>query len=251
MMDKLREGIDLYLAGDLYAAVRCLREYIDEGGPEAGMAYYHIGVAYSDQQRLTDACESLKKAVELEPDKSMYHYRLGVVYSRLMILDSAIAELQRSIDLNPEHQRARFILGTIYFQRGDMKRAYEVFTTLIKSSPDFAAAYYHRGLTSYHMGDDEGCAADLEKALELNPGYDEAIQQLAYLNFNRGNFSEAAAFYTRIYENGARDWVFLQRFVKALYYAGAEEKAREVAGEALILFPHNQELQQFLDGREG
>ena len=250
-MDKLREGIDFYLAGDLYSAVKYLKEYIDEGGHEAGKAYYHLGVAYSDWQRLTEACENLKKATELEPDKSMYHYRLGVVYSRLMILDSAIEELRRSIELNPEHQRSRFILGTVHFQRGDMKKAYDVFSDLIKSSPDFAGAYYNRGLASYRLGDDESCAADLKKALELNPAYDEARQQLAYLYFDRGDFPNAVVLCKQIYENGVRDLIFLRRFIKALNSAGYEEKMREVAHEALVLYPHSQELRQFLDRIEG
>ncbi|MBQ3034291.1 MAG: tetratricopeptide repeat protein [Deferribacterales bacterium] len=243
-MNKLHNGIDLYLTGDLYAAAKVLKEHINEGGPSAGTAYYHLGMIYCDRQKLTEACEYFTKAVELEPDKSMYHYRLGVVYSRLMMLDFAIKELQRSIDLNPEHQRSRFILGTIHFQQGDMEKAYEVFTALIKTSPDFADAYYHRGLTLYHMGNNDLCRADFEKALELNPNYDEARSRLALMYLNSKDYDKSSLLYMQIYNNGARDCVFLQHLVKSLILAGDLDKAGEIVSEALILYPHNPELQK-------
>lgn len=246
-MNKLHTGIELYLTGDLYAAAKALKEHIDQGGTAAGTAYYHLGMVFSDQQKLTEACEYFKKAVELEPDKSMYHYRLGIVYSRLMMLDFAIDELQRSIDLNPEHQRSRFILGTIHFQRGDMDEACNVFTALIKTSPNFADAYYHRGLAYYHMGKNEQSKADLEKAIELNPAYDEARNRLAYLYFNAGNYLQAAELCMEIYDNGARDCVFLQHLVKCLTFAGMLERAEEVAAEALILYPYNPDLQKLIE----
>lgn len=249
-MDKLHNGIELYLSGDLYGAIRELKEYIDGGGVSKGTAYFHLGMIYSDRQLLTDACDYFKKAVELEPGKSMYHYRLGVVYSRLMILDSAIIELQKSIDLNPEHQRSRYILGTIYFQKGDMDMTHKVFSGLIKVSPDFADAYYYRGLASYHRGDNDGAILDFNKALELNPSYDDAKIKLAVLYYHDGNYTKSAKLYSDIYDNGVRDWLFIHNYIKALHSAGSNEKAQEVVREALLLYPHNQELQRFLEEKE-
>lgn len=245
-MDKLREGIDLYLAGDYYAAIRILREYIEQGGSSSGTAYYHIGLAFSDLQKLTEAGENLSIAVKLEPNKSMYHYRLGVVYYRLMVLDLAIKHLQNSITLNPEHLRSRFILGNAYFKQGNIQKAAETFTQLISASPDFADAYYHRALCSFHLGNLENAKIDLEKALEKSCAHNDARLKLAQLQYNEEKFGDAEKNCEIVYKNGIRDYVFLKFFIDALIKGGNEERAKVIAAEALVLYPHNIDIQNLL-----
>lgn len=245
-MDKLREGIDLYLAGDYYAAIRILREYIQQGGSSAGTAYYHIGLAFSDLQKLTEAGENLSKAVQLEPKKSMYHYRLGVVYYRLMVLDLAIKHLKRSIELNSEHLRSRFILGNAYFKQGNIQKAAETFTHLITASPDFADAYYHRALCCFHLGNLENAKIDLAKALEVSHAHNDARLKLAQLQYHESKFADAEKNCEIVYKNGIRDYVFLKFFIDALIKSGNEERAKVVAAEALVLYPHNIDIQNLL-----
>lgn len=50
-MDKLHEGIDFYLAGDLSRALRLFQEYINDDGWDKASAYYHSGLCYSDMNR--------------------------------------------------------------------------------------------------------------------------------------------------------------------------------------------------------
>lgn len=242
-MDKLSEGIDLYLAGDYHAAIRKLQEYIQEGGSAAGTAYYHIGLAYSDLQKLPEAGENLAKAISLEPKKSMYHYRIGVVYYRLMVLDKAIEHLKRSIELNPEHLRSIFILGTAYFRRGNIKKASETFTSLISASPDFADAYYRRALCSFHEGNMEKTKSDLEKALEISKEHNYARLKLARLEYGEGNFHKAVENCEIIFKNGIRDYVFLKFFIDTLIKSGDTAKAEKIGAEALLLYPYNMDIQ--------
>lgn len=245
-MDKLSSGLDLYLAGDYYAAIRILTEYIDNGGISADTAYYYIGLAYSDLQKLPEAGENLSKAVNLEPNKSMYQYRLGVVYYRLMALDKAIEHLKKSIDLNPEHQRSRFILGNAYFKQGNIEKAEHTFTKIISSSPDFADAYYYRALCSFHKGEQEKALKDLKKALEINEFYTEARIKLAQILYNQNNFSQAELNCEIVFQNGIRDYVFLRFFIDVLIKNGNIEKAKIVASEALVIYPHNLDIQNLL-----
>lgn len=245
-MDKLRDGVDLYLAGDYYAAIRILNDYIAEGGVSAGTAYYHIGLAYSDLQKLTDAGENLTNAVRLEPNKSMYHYRLGVVYYRLMVLDKAIEHLKKSIELNPEHQRSRFILGTTYFRQGNIPKAAETFSELISASPDFPDAYYYRAFCAFHLGNLNEAKIDLLKALEINKDHNEARLKLAQIEYNEAKFVDAEENCEIVYQNGIRDYLFLKFFIDTLIKSGNKIKAEKIAAEALVLYPHNVDIQNLM-----
>lgn len=245
-MDKLRNGIDLYLAGDYYASILLLNEYIADGGISAGTAYYHIGLAYSDLQKLTDAGENLSKAVRLEPEKSMYQYRLGVVYYRLMVLDKAIYHLKKSIELNPEHLRSRFILGTTYFRQGSIAKASETFSELIAASPDFPDAYYYRAFCAFHMGNLNEAKVDLLKALELNKDHNEARLKLAQLEYNEKKYQDAETNCEIVYQNGIRDYVFLKFFIDTLLKSGNRQKSEIIAAEALVLYPHNADIQNLM-----
>ncbi len=242
-MDKLREGVDAYLAGDHSVAINLLTQYIDENGEFQGQAYYHLGLIYSDSQQLAISGEYLSKAISLEPDKATYHYKIGIVYSRLMALDKAIEHLKRSIQLNPEHQRSRFILGTVYFQRGLMQEALDTFTALIERSPDFADAYYNRSLCYYHIGDEKLYEQDILKALEINPTYNVARLSLArhYLSCNKQK--KAVENFEIIYNNGFRDYVFIKSYIEALLMIGDKITAKDVAVEALHMYPNNIDIE--------
>ncbi len=245
-MDKFREGIDLYLAGDHNAAIKVLTEYIDENGELVGQAYYHIGLVYSDMQKLALAGQYLAKAIELEPEKSTYHYKIGIIYSRLMVLDKAIEHLKRAIELNPEHQRSRFILGTVYFQRGLMQDAYNCFTELIKTSPDFADAYYNRAQCLYHMGDEKAYEVDIQKALELNPEYNSARLSLARHYLHSKQLKRAIDNFNIMYEYGFREYLFIKTYIEALLLAGEKLKAHDVATEALLMYPNNIDIEELI-----
>lgn len=246
-MEKLHQGIDLYLTGDHAMAIKILKEFIAEYPNSSSVAYYHIGLAYSDLGKLTDATEYLNKAIEIEPEKSMYHYRLGLVYSRLMILDSGIVHLNKAIELNPEHQRARYLLGTIYFKRGDIKEARDTFANLIQTSPDFAAAYYHRALCLYHLGDDDGAILDLEKAVSLNPEYSESLLKLGSILAAKKKFAKASEYYKQVFELGIRDCVFLKGYASSLIAEKKKEEAKNILNEALFLYPHNVDIMKLSD----
>ncbi len=244
-MDKLHQGIDEYLSGDLPKAVKLLQEHIKENGYDAGAAYYHLGLCFSDLNQLTPACENFAKACELSPEKSMYLYKLGLTYFRLMALDKAEDALNRTIALNPEHQRSRFLLGQVYFQKGLMLEAEHIFTQVLEKSPDFADAYYYRALTRYQLAKNDDALIDLENAVTINPDYTDALLEASKINFEHSNFLKAAEDCKKVYSKGNRNFSFIKYYLNILLRAELIEEFDIILSEALVLFPNNQEIISF------
>ena len=241
-MDKLHNGIDEYLSGNLPKAITLLKEYINENGYDKGSAYYHLGLCFSDLNQLTPACENFAKACEISPEKSMYHYKLGLIYFRLMALDKAEDSLSKTISLNPEHQRSRFLLGRIYFQKGLMVESEKKLTEVLEKSPDFADAYYHRAMALYQLGKNQEALKDLHIAIEINPDYTDALLEASKINFEHSNFIQSAEECRAIYNKGNRSFSFIKYYLNVLSKAGIFDEFETIKSEALILFPNNQEI---------
>ncbi len=242
-MDKLQAGIEEYLSGDLYKAIRLLNEHINNSGYDIANAYYYLGLCYNDLNQISLAGQNFAKAVELAPEKSMYLYKLGLTYFRLMALDKAIITLTKTIELNPEHQRAKFILGQVYYKRGLMNDAENIFSEVLEKSIYFADAYYYRALTRHQLSKDDQALFDLNKALEINPDYKEALLEKAKINFENSNFEESVATYKTVYEKGYRDFIFIKHYLNVLKKAGKFKEFENIKTEATLLFPNNAEIE--------
>ncbi len=242
-IDKLQIGIDEYLSGDLNGAIKSFREYIDEGGYDIGSAYYHIGLCYSDLNQTSLACENFMKAVEISPTKSMYLYKLGLSYFRLMALDKAADSLKKTIEINKEHQRARFLLGQVYFQKGDMALAEDIFSEVLEKSPDFPEAYYYRALCKYYLSKVDNALDDLNKAVEINENYIDALFFIGRINFEKANYKEAVAVCEKVYNKGHRNFSFIKFYLSSLLKAGKTEEFNDLKIEADLLFPNNIDIE--------
>lgn len=241
-MDSLYAGIDEYLSGDLSKAIKLLNEHINNNGYDLGAAHYHLGLCYSDLNNLSEACKHFVKAVEYSPNKSMYLYKLGLCYYRLMALDKAHDILLKTININPEHQRSRFLLGQVYFQQGLMNDAENIFTDVLEKSPDFADAYYYRAITRYQLSKDKQALQDLDKAININPDYIDALLESSKINFENGNFNEAANICKVIYNKGYRNFSFIKFYLTTLSKTDREDELKLLKTEAASLFPNNLEI---------
>jgi tetratricopeptide (TPR) repeat protein len=88
-------------------------------------------------------------------------------------------------------ERESYLLGRQRFEAGDDQGALETFNILLESCPRFADVHYMVGLV-HERGDDlEAATASLERALEINPGYAEAVAALVSVYERRGLFERS------------------------------------------------------------
>src|SRR5262249_14780038 len=73
-----------------------------EAAPHDGRMYLTLGLAVAGQQRLTEAVEILRRAVQLEPNSANAWEQLGVVLWLRQDLGSAADALRRALSVAPQ-----------------------------------------------------------------------------------------------------------------------------------------------------
>jgi Flp pilus assembly protein TadD len=138
-------------------AIQTLRTAL-EGNSDDAMSHYNLGtlLAGNDQER--DALDEFRKASELSPEDTLFLERLAVSLLLNGDPEGAVEKLQNAITLQPASAEYRFNLGYVLASRGD-----------------FAAA-----------------VAPLQKAVELSEGRSgRFLTELANAYYRTGHSAEA------------------------------------------------------------
>ncbi len=103
----------------------------------------------------------------------------GVLRMRATRYEQALNDFDRAIRLKPELGEAHLNAGATHIYRQDFGAAIaELNVAIEKESRDLHAAYYNRAIARERSGDVTGAYYDFQMALELQPDWDLALQQL-------------------------------------------------------------------------
>src|SRR6185437_8377140 len=115
--------------------------------PQDVKSRYNLGLELISTDRPADAAAQFTEALKYQPDSDKLHNSLGIALSQEGKLDPAAAEFEKAIQLNPQFPWPYLNYAVVLQKKG------------------LAAA----AVTNYM------------KALEFQPGWDEALDKLAYL----------------------------------------------------------------------
>lgn len=137
--DHDQAGLRLSLAGNPSAA---LEEYraatrID---PADGRAWHGMGAALVRLNRMAEAVQAYREAIERIPHASLTHYNLGIVHGRMGRPDLAAVELAEAARLDPFDVRIRSDLAVALANAGREAEATAVAREVLRQSPGFAPA---------------------------------------------------------------------------------------------------------------
>jgi Flp pilus assembly protein TadD len=99
-----------------------------------------LGLAQIENGDLSEATDSLQRAVLLGEEHSESHFNLALVEERRGMLANAEHETLASLLLNPWQPDARNLLAVIYVQEGKTTRASLVWRELAREVPDYQPA---------------------------------------------------------------------------------------------------------------
>jgi tetratricopeptide (TPR) repeat protein len=125
-----------------------------------------------------------RKAAELEPAFADARYNLGNAYKDLGLMEEAIREFEAAVKYQPGKLNARNNLGLSYYVTGRYEESAEEFKTILKTNPDDYRAMNNLGLAYSKMGRVEDAASQFRAALSINPGFEDARDNLRYLEGN-------------------------------------------------------------------
>jgi tetratricopeptide (TPR) repeat protein len=146
-------------------------------------ACYAMATYFWRTGRTRDALTTYEAMLEEYPYGFYTNYLEGSLLNSLGRTDEAVRYYRRSLASNPDYTRARLDLGLILVNRGEYDSAQgELAVVLQKSGDDQserqvkATAHYGLAAVRVNRGDIPGALAELGKALELAPGYPDALR---------------------------------------------------------------------------
>ena len=132
-----------------------------------GMVYFD---APHDQERMDEALETAKRAIELDDQDANSFFTIGRVYLARREYDLAIDALEHALELNPSLAVTYCGLGDSLAYEGRLDEAIENFEVAIRLSPHdpFRWAFYsYRSLAHLFRGEYEEAASWARKSVQI------------------------------------------------------------------------------------
>jgi spermidine synthase len=140
-----------------------------------------IALALHRKGMLDHAKSVLHDALALDPGSGAAHAALGEILYVEGQKDEGERLLAQAIGEDAGLDRPYTILGFVYYERRDLKSARRMFDALAERFPSDANGFYGRALVGVEEQKWPESRADLQKALALQPQFDQAKQLLAFV----------------------------------------------------------------------
>jgi tetratricopeptide (TPR) repeat protein len=132
--------------------------------------YDRRGVQLAQTGDLTAAIEQFRAALRLDSHYADAWYHLGLAYNQAQKIDEATAAFEETLRLHPDYIEARYILADCCRKRGDFTGELSLLADVVKAAPDFAEAHYNYGLALKNREQVQHAVEALQAAARLSPG---------------------------------------------------------------------------------
>jgi type IV pilus assembly protein PilF len=194
------------------------------------------------------ALQKLQKAIDQDDDYAPAHAALAYVYALRGQNEDADAEYRRAIRLAPDDPDTRNNYGVFLCGQGKTAEADRNFMRAA-NNPNYAtpaAAWTNAGVCARRAGDLARAESDFRQALAADPGFPDALAEMAAISFLQQNYLATRAFlerYQRLAKPSAALLALGARTERAL---GDERAAREYEIKLVRNFPDSPEAAQVL-----
>ena len=134
-----------------------------------------------DDRSFQAAAVAYKEYLDARPDNQTAVIRRGIALLGTANVDEALTEFHRAAALDPRNAQAQWYLTIILLSRRDVVAAGEHATRFVALAPDDPAAHDLLGRVWASQGKWTAAKAQFEKALQIDPGYEDAREHLKAL----------------------------------------------------------------------
>lgn len=213
----------------LEEAEECLRVAV-EREPESPPLLGLWGIVQAGLGNLEPAIESLEKAVQGAPNDPLNHFNLADLYRRKGDRPAAIAQLKLVLRMAANHVDALNNLAGLQLAEGDFLDALGSIQRLLRINPKSVQGYCNLGVLMAAAGDSQLAETALRNALTLDPLNSRTRFQLANQLVSVGKLDEAENMIRELRANADSDRLALKlTHAKILEYKG------DVDGAAAVL----------------
>ena len=163
--------------------------------PNHAKAHNNLALAMVELGRLEEAATHFKKSLDLEPRAEIYS-DFGFTMARLGKADEARAAYRKAIELDPNCPSAHFNLAVSFVQAGNFEEAESHYRQALPRRP---TAETHNGLGYALARQDrtDEAVAEFRKAIDVDPKFTPAYNNLADSLAQQGKLEEAENVYKR------------------------------------------------------
>jgi tetratricopeptide (TPR) repeat protein len=144
-------------------------------------AHYTLATALHQQQKFPEAVEVYRKLIALDPGLFSPHRYLANAYFAMGKREEAVASFKRALDLKPADQETRMALSLALLESGRPDEAMIALQEVLRVNPSHAMANYQTALIQQSRKEYGAAAESFRKALETQPEWVEALNNLAWL----------------------------------------------------------------------
>ncbi len=166
---------------------RSRRSRINDPLSSKGIAwrYNEAGIDASSKGNHRQALQYFAKAVEADGNVALYYSNLGRSLYQVGQFDEALKAYQKAMDLGPADGRERAVLkaniGDVFRQRKNYEAAARYYHEALAESPGLARVHYELGNMYLKRREMAKAQYRLNRAIKLDPQYDQAILARAIL----------------------------------------------------------------------
>ena len=182
-------GVIAHQMGDQEAAIRLIEQAISVNDANAN---YHnnLGEAHRAFGRHQNAVKAYERALRINSGDVAANNNLGLALQSLQRYDDARTAYERALALAPNDAEVLLNLGNLHREFCCLEESAEAFRKVIGIASGLAAGHASLGVTLYEAGDSEAAVAALLKAVELDPLYVEAHENLKKIRWFRGEHDQ-------------------------------------------------------------
>lgn len=211
---------DYYLRGRDY-----LRRQRDESNLETAISFFRRALEVDG--RFADAwaglCDGLLGLYEIS--------------HRSAVFDEGEAACQRALEMDGEAVSVHVALGNLYRVSGRHTRALQAFDAALALNPSAVDAFRGRGSTHASLKNLDAAERDLQRAIDLQPTYWAAQNDLAALYFESGQFQRAIPLFQNVASLNPGSETAFNNLGSAFYMIGRPEQAAEAWQRSVALAP--------------
>jgi len=234
-----------YLLGCAYARLgqndeavtilqRCLRL-----APNVAQTHFALAGVWLAQDLPNEAATSLEAALKINNAIPEIHVELAKIQIANRDLSNARSHLEQALKLNPQMSDVHFGLGRLEQEIEDHEKAMVHLKKALQYNPQSAQALCGMGASMIGLARTinkvsvEDAEIYYRKALEIEPGYIDAIAGLAIVYDFSGDYKKAAELIEPLLEKGIRHATVAVAFARICRYVGQCQEAIDCVEKVL------------------
>lgn len=179
------------------------------------------------------AVELIQAARILKPDSSWYATEEGWIYLRFDEFEQSKESFKATLEAFEDDLDGYLGLGVVHSQLDEFDEAIENLNKFLAANPDHARALVEMAYVKREGGDAAAGLAYADQALEVSPGYHNAILQRAHSLLALGRGEEGRRFFMSAYEGQKDNEFLLMRLNYYLEEVGAWQDMAQITRDAL------------------